>query len=113
MDVLIKNGDMVVDSGFNPLYTEGAEEVLQRVTFALSTPKGSFVYNRSLGVEPFEGELSEKGLRKLEARCREAVMSIEGTELTLLSAQRLENGRIKILAEIKIEGGTYIKEVTV
>lgn len=113
MDVLIKNSDMVMDSSFTPMYVSGAEEMLQRVEFALMTPKGRFIYNRDLGVDAFDGELTEKGIRGLEARCREAVMNIEGVTLSVHSAERTENGRIKAVITIDYQGEEYKREVII
>ena len=113
MDVLIKNSDMVTDSSFSPLYIQGAEEVLQRVDFALMTPKGKFIYNRDMGLEESDTDISEKGIRGLEARCREAVMNIEGVTLDVVSAERTENGRIKAIVTIDYQGEKYKREVII
>lgn len=113
MDVLIKDADMAVDSSGTPLYTEGAEEMLQRVCFALKTEKGRFIYNRNLGVEKFKGELDSRGIKRLEARCREAVMNIEGIELCVDRAEKHDESRIRMQISVWYQGEEYKREVII
>lgn len=113
MDVLVRDGDMVTDAKGIPLYISGVQQMLQRVLFALKTRKGDFRYNPELGLEEFTLETDERGIRNFEARCREAVMNIEGVRLSVENAERLQNGRIKAVLLIDYQGENYRKEVTV
>ena len=113
MDVLIKDGDMVISASGNPVYIDSKQEIIQRILFALGTRKGGFRYDRNLGMEPFDENLDLRGLRKLEARMREAVLGIEGAEIYLISAERLSWGKMKALLRIVYRDEKWEEEVII
>lgn len=48
-DTLIKNGDIVLDSGGRYVHINKNEELLQQAYISVATKLGNFVYNRELG----------------------------------------------------------------
>ena len=92
MDVMIKDGDMVLDSTGRPVCISGIDEVLQRVKLTLSTKKGEFIYNKSFGCETPCITHDKRTLRNVEAQLREAIVNIPCAQIELLSAEMLEEG---------------------
>lgn len=50
-DTLIKNGDIVLDSGGRYIHIAEDEELLQQAYITVATKLGNFVYNRKLGTD--------------------------------------------------------------
>ena len=78
--------DLVFDAPNGGLgEVSGADEIVQRVKFALSTIKGEFVFNTEMGV-PYVGEIiGAKGVSPalLVAIFRDAILAVQGiTEIT-------------------------------
>ncbi|MBQ9742434.1 MAG: hypothetical protein IJV88_02010 [Ruminococcus sp.] len=94
MDVLIKDGDMCLDFTGNPVYTEGAKELIQRMCICIATEKGSFIYDKDLGCHSVGDISTPRGQKQLEARLREAIMPMGGVELELKEATYTQDGRV-------------------
>ena len=95
MDIKIKDGDMVLDKTGSAVYVTDCEEVFQQALFILSTAKGAFIYNKDMGVEAVTCACTERALKELESKLKEAVMEIGGLEIFLQSAEELIDGRVK------------------
>ncbi|MBR1731219.1 MAG: hypothetical protein IJ725_02155 [Ruminococcus sp.] len=109
-DVRIKNGDIVVyPNGFCE-NVSGFDEVIQRIEVAASFPKGSFAYDRNLGLfrsaPDFE---SDNILSTLESFINEALIDTE--VYVKVSSTREENGEYYAL--ITVTDGIRGKETEV
>lgn len=112
MDVMLQNGDTAVDATGCNLWLEGMEEALQQVKLCLSISKGSFIYEKELGLEmPAFGE-DERSLKNAEALLREAVMPIEGITLDLLKMENTPEG-IRFGFTLSKDGESINSEVTI
>ena len=87
MDVRIEAGDVYQDVSGRTSFLTGVWEAAQRVLFAVTTAKGSFIYNRSLGTDygALSGAVTDStALRdQLEMLIREAAAGIEGTRIAV------------------------------
>ena len=73
MDLKIQNGDYAVNTENIPRRIYGIEEAAQRAGIILSTPKGAFRYDRSLGAD-WSGWNGENGPSEgIMVICREAI----------------------------------------
>ena len=111
MDTQIKDGDMVLDKTGSAVCVFGSDEVFQQALFILGTKKGAFIYNKDMGVEAVCGGCTERSLKELESKLREAVMNIRGLELFLQSAEELIDGRVKALVNLSYMGKQHSVEV--
>ncbi len=94
MDVLIKDGDMCLDFTGNPVYAEGARELIQRMHLCIATEKGGFIYDKDFGCHRVEDISTPRGKKQLEARLRVAIMPMGGVELELEGATYSQDGRV-------------------
>lgn len=111
LDVKLKNGDTELDATGALVMITGEEELVQRAMLCLTSRKGGFIYDKNFGLELYTEIDSERGLRILEARMREAVMSIDGLTLNLLSARVDENGRLTAQTEFVYKNKTIKRSV--
>lgn len=92
MDVKLRNGDMVLDSTGSVVYIDGMEEIVQRVLICVTARKGSFLYQKNLGCDARVDFSTERGMKKLESRLREAILPVAGAELVLREAKSTDEG---------------------
>lgn len=97
MDIKIEDGDMVLDKTGAAVCVTDSEEVFQQALFILSTKKGAFIYNKDMGVEAVTSACTERSLKEIESKLKEAVMEIAGLGVFLQSAEELIDGRVKVL----------------
>ena len=102
MDILIKDGDMVLDKTGAPIYISGDDEILQQALFMIGTKKGAFIYNKEMGIQAVTSPCTQRAMKELESRLKEAVMKIEGVRLFLQDAEELIDGRVKALITLSI-----------
>ena len=74
MDTLIVDGDFDVDVSGYPKKIYGSDEAFQRAAIILSTEKGSFIYDRELGVDLSGVDDSRDIPKEIQLRCREALV---------------------------------------
>lgn len=80
-----KNGDLALRFG-TPCMIGGTEELLQRAYICLAVRKGSFIYDRELGSNFRDTDLSlPDAAAQLESKAREALGGIAGAEVTAAS----------------------------
>ena len=91
MDVKIENNDISVLSNGSTKMVYGDDEIIQRVKICCKIPKGAFIYNKPLGTD-FSSidENDERALKKTEMLLNEAVMSISGIKLELVSMEKTD-----------------------
>lgn len=86
MDVKITGGDIVLDSCGSYVYISGLDEAVQQVRMIALTSRGSFLYDRSLGMEydAFSGEETDP-VGKLDMLLKEAAAGLSGVDTEVLS----------------------------
>lgn len=86
MDVKIVDGDITMQANGDLMYIDGLDEAVQRVKMVVMTDKGTFLYDRNLGVDydAFSDE-EEDPVGKLDMLIKEAVADIGGVETKVLS----------------------------
>ncbi len=86
MDVRITDGDIVPNDNGDYAYISGLDEAVQRVRMVVLTDKGSFLYDRNLGVnyDAFSPN-DEDAAAKLDMLVKEAAVDIGGVETEVLS----------------------------
>ena len=84
MDVLLRDGDLVLDSAGSPRYVEGNAELLQRVLLRLTARRGGFAPCPELGSRLYQ--LSSAGERELRAAVEEALYPVR--EVSVLGVER-------------------------
>ena len=86
MELMVRNGDYVNDGAGGFLRAEGTDELLQRVLWKLSIPRGSFPLLPALGSELGRAKPAERaGLARqyvAQALSDEAELSVAGVELS-------------------------------
>ena len=80
IDALIRNGDVATDGTGSIVRAEGADALFQRALLCLTVPKGSFLYDRELGVRGGGADLQRTGLGCAGALAKEpcARVSVQG-----------------------------------
>lgn len=112
MDIKIENNDIQIQPNGNTVYINGFDEIVQRVKIACTVKKGSFIYDRELGVDRGKKNMSDMSTQQLEMLFREACINIPYTSLEVVSVDSTDD---KTTATIKITCGTQsvTTEVTV
>lgn len=86
MDTRIIDGDIAVKSNGDYAYISGLEEAVQQVRLIALTARGSFLYDRALGVDyDALGEDETDPVGKLDMLIREATSGMIGVETEALS----------------------------
>ena len=93
---------------------EGIEEMLQKALLCAKIRKGTFVYNKDLGTElsvvyAENSNASETATMLL----KEALITEKEFEAEVLSVERTNDGKLKVLISVKHEEETKSKEVTI
>ena len=70
IDALIRNGDVATDGTGSIVRAEGADALFQRALLCLTVPKGSFLYDRELGVRSGGADLQRTELLFAESQYR-------------------------------------------
>lgn len=100
MDVKIKDKDIFTLDNGDTVYIRGNDEIKQRVKFACTVKKGSFIYDRNFGagysIDVFSCDDSRD---KLELLFNEAIVGIEDAYVNVNS--------------ISLTGQTYNIEISV
>ncbi len=98
VDVMLKNGDIELNSMGGAVMLGGFDAAVQRALICLNTRRGSFIYDRSLGVPPLSpGSGCRIDRQRLEMLINEALADSEDIYVEVLSAD--ESLKIRINAE--------------
>lgn len=98
-DVLLKNGDVELDSSGGAVILSGFEAAVQRVLICVGSRRGAFIYDRSLGVPQLSpGSGCRIDRQRLEMLINEALAQTDDTYVEVLSADD-ESLRLRINAE--------------
>lgn len=65
MDIKIENKDIKTDGNGDVVMIEGLDEIIQQIEINLSVKRGSFIYDRNMGVELTEENLLGENGEKL------------------------------------------------
>lgn len=113
MDVKVHDGDINVTSSGDYVYITGLQEAVQRVRIAVTTVKGSFVYDRDLGTDYSGLRIDDPLLpEKLELLWQEACADIGDTTVELAAwrpntvTAELRIGYLdqKVMTEVDLSG---------
>ena len=111
MDIRIENGDIVLNANGDYARIDGIEEAVQRVRIAAMTDRGTFIYNRSLGIDRDAfSAIAENAAAQLDMLIREATADMDGVECEVISYDA-ENHNIVI--KVSYRGRSAVTEVNV
>ena len=96
---MVRNGDYVADEQGGFRRAEGSQELLQRVLWKLSIPRGSFPPLPELGSELYQLGRCKPTQRESMARQYAAQALADELELTVTAAELGENGTLKLWLE--------------
>ncbi len=100
MDIKIENSDLSLNSQGKYEFVSGIDEVAQRLLICAQIPKGSFVYNKELGTNLRDIDLtSDRRILTATAILNEAVFDIKGARAEVESFEKKED---KIHLKVKI-----------
>ena len=115
MDTLLKDGDFYLDERGCPVKIEGANELVQQAVLRLTTRKGAFALDKSLGSELYR--LRACGKEKLaslaEAYVAQAVLPVNGLELQKVQCEATAQGVLRLDVYIKLLGEESLITLTV
>ena len=109
-DIKVENGDIVIRPNGLPKTVSGFDEIIQQIEIAASFVKGSFAYDRSLGL--FEAKLdfnSDNIISTLESLINEALVN-SGVYVEVNSLKRNND---EYYAAITVSDGFREKETEV
>ena len=99
MDVLLRDGDLVLDSAGSPRYVEGNAELLQRVLLRLTARRGGFAPCPELGSRLYQLGRERPSARQAlavqyvsEALRKESALTVQAVELSQMG----EVGRLTV-----------------
>ena len=98
IDALIRNGDVATDGTGSIVRAEGADALFQRALLCLTVPKGSFLYDRELGVRSGGADL-----QRTELLFAEALAKYPSTQV---SVQGMTDEGVSVRVNISGEGRT-------
>jgi len=111
MDVRITGGDIAILSDGDYASISGLDEAVQRVCMTMLTERGSFPYDRSLGVDYGAfGEDYDAPAARLDMLLKEAIADVGGVEAEVLSFTEASS-----IARIKVtyHGSSAVTEVDI
>ncbi len=109
-DIKIKNNDIAVCPNGYPVIVEGFDEVIQRIEIAALINKGSFAYDRSLGLFAEEPDFdSDNIISTLESLINEALINTD----VYVTVNSLRHNGDNYFASIKVSDGCREKETEV
>ncbi len=113
MDIKIKDKDISLTPSGIPETVSGFEQAVQQIGFALTIPRGSFVYNREIGLFSDFDFTESDAPKRIEALVNESLIhsafyvgvdyisiNSKGTVIGLI----IDNGYEDFAAEVVIDG---------
>lgn len=74
MDAKLKDKDICTDSTGEYVMIDGIEEIIQRAVISLTVPKGSFIYDKSLGSDYSDFRVND--IKQAEMIINESLVNI-------------------------------------
>lgn len=96
MELMVRNGDYVPDEGGGYRRAEGSQELLQRVLWKLSIPRGSFPFLPDLGSQLYQLGRCKPAQRLNLARQYVAQALEDELDLTVTAVSLEEDGTMKV-----------------
>lgn len=105
-DVLIKDGDIVLDSSGNTVMLSGIDAKFQRAMLCIKAKRGKFIYNRELGSH-LDDVLASKNssAQRAELEINEALAGFDNT------FARVSQCGEQLVVELNIDGEIRFLEV--
>lgn len=112
MDTQLADWDLDLNSTGLPYEVYGENEIKQQIRIRLKTPKGKFVYDKSLGSRlkelAYEGAESRSLGSKGKLLVREALADMPGLRFTKLDVYSFANHLVQVVYTVIYKG----KEIT-
>lgn len=109
MDIKIENKDILLKHSGHPVMVSSTKQVIQQVKIALGLKRGSFIYDRKMGIELDRAMLEkENAVETLQTLIRESLIDDSKADVEV---QYIENREEKIYAGIVVTDG-YRQEKT-
>lgn len=109
-DIKIRNNDIVINSNGFPGVVSGFDAVIQQIELLAAIPKGSFAYDRELGLFKYEPDFnSDNIISTLESRINEALIN----ENVYVNVNGLKTENNVYYAAITVTDGIRSKETEV
>ena len=99
MELMVRNGDYVPDEGGGYRRAEGSQELLQRVLWKLSIPRGSFPFLPNLGSLLYQLGRCKPNQRQNLAQQYVAQALEDEPDLTVTAVSLEENGTMEVVLE--------------
>ena len=96
MELMVRDGDYVIDENGALRRAEGSQELLQRVMWKLSIPRGSFPPLPELGSELYQLSRCKPSQRESMARQYAAQALADEPELTVTAAELGAGGALRL-----------------
>lgn len=111
MDAKIKDGDIMLRANGDYAAVSELDEAIQRVRTVALTDRGSFIYDRSLGVDydAFSSD-DEDPAAKLDMLFKEAAAGIGGVEIEVLS---YDPASATVAIKVNYHGKSAVTEVDI
>lgn len=93
MDTLVMDGDYLLDECGEVQNIYSIDEACQRVRLILSVKKGSYVYDRELGVDFSSLDSSQNRDKEAELLCREALVNQTEIEIGSVKITDADKGK--------------------
>ncbi len=111
MDTLLENGDFALNMWNLPSEITSLEEACQRVRILLTVPKGSFIYDRTLGCDFSELFTAEDKSAQAKLLCQELL--VNQNEITLGTVEAVsEEDTITLTVQVIYDGNSDTVEMT-
>ena len=113
MDIKVENKDLVLKDNGLPVMIEGLELAVQQLRFASSVEKGTFVYDRELGLcIPEDIYEKENCLKTIETMLNEILIHIPGVTVFVKSINR-DQEKTTVQVVLKNDYNSIETEVTI
>lgn len=110
MDAKIENKDICTDSTGEYVMIEGIDEVIQRAVISLTVPKGSFVYDKSLGSDFIDFKADD--IKQAEMIINESLANMGNVYVKVKSISRVDN-KINMSITVNYNNISVDKEVVI
>lgn len=115
MDTLIKDGDFCLDGRGRPVVLEGVDELVQQALLRLTTKKGAFALDTTLGSELYRlrGCGRERMAALAQGYVEQALLPINGLSVEGVQCAFTPEGGVKLDVYLKANGAQSLVSLAV